>query len=164
MQPEFRDFCLGFRVALARKLEGVYSVENALLPEPNSIQRVNQQRERRDDGLDALLRDLDTVKRAAPSRMPVEAPQRIYTYEARLIPYVLEGGTKKYVPAEVNSDITSGMFVRRDMRGGKYEVVLGTNSLSDGLLRLGLTYGRYSAKEWISSQMFNGQAKEVQLK
>jgi len=93
------------------------------------------------------------------------APTRIYAFETRIVPYIMENGTKKYVDARVDGKLSAGMSMRRETRNGRYEIVIGTNTDPQEILRPSLYYGQYTAKIWLDSGMFDKQqVTEIELK
>ena len=100
------------------------------------------------------------LSRATPM---ASQPRKIYAYEARIAPYVMEHGGKTYVPATID-DTLHDVFVRRETRNGQSYIVLGTHSFPEGLFHLKLRYGQLTAQKWISNSMFNSSVVEVELK
>ena len=110
---------------------------------------------------DAVRRERDEVaKNTELGRQP--PVRRLFSFEARIIPYIIVNGGRQYVQA--TSEGVPGINVRTEYQGGKYYIVLGSKTLPNGAKRVKLTHGRYSAKFWVSSAMFDNNVHEVELK
>ena len=106
----------------------------------------------------------DGDRQRQPHSFNLEPPKKIYAYEARIAPYVMEWyGWKKYVSATID-DTPHDVFVRRETRNGQPHIILGTHSYPEGLFHLKLRYGQRTAQKWISNSMFNSSVVEVELK
>ena len=102
---------------------------------------------------------------AAPHKAPA-APTVTprYAYEARIVPFVMDGGVKRYVPA-VASGVPSDIAVRQENKDGRFEIVLGASRPPEDIIRLRLSSGgRYTEKAWVSGDMFNSNPVEKELK
>ena len=100
------------------------------------------------------------AKNAELERQPLV--RRLFSFETRIIPYIIVNGGRQYVQA--TSEGVPGINVRTEYQGGKYYIVLGSKTLPNGAKRVKLTHGRYSAKFWVSSAMFDNNVHEVELK
>ena len=86
------------------------------------------------------------VQMAAQAPVPAPAAQRpkpsvlrrVHAYEARIAPYVMENGTKRYVSASYGG-IPSGLFVRTDRVGDQCHIVIGAAEIPEGALHPNLT-------------------------
>ena len=130
----------------------------ACATEAKENKRIADERKRRQD--EARLAEQQRRSSVAAYQ---RQPTRTYAYEARIAPYVIENGVKRYVSATFDGAM-QGVDVRREVSDGKCCLVLGSNSYPEGLLHLNLRYNNYSAKKWISNSMFNTQVMEVELK
>ena len=102
----------------------------------------------------------EVAKNAELERQPLV--RRLFSFETRIIPYIIVNGGRQYVQA--TSEGVPGINVRTEYQGGKYYIVLGSKTLPNGAKRVKLTHGRYSAKFWVSSAMFDNNVHEVELK
>jgi serine/threonine protein kinase len=102
----------------------------------------------------------EVTKNAELERQP--PVRRLFSFETRIIPYIIVNGGRQYVQA--TSEGVPGINVRTEYQGGKYYIVLGSKTLPNGAKRVKLTHGRYSAKFWVSSAMFDNNVHEVELK